>query len=273
MSELLPSEVEFENWQPSGSPENYEGDDLFFLINGGADIYYEYGFKEVIAEHYMDDENNSIRVEIYKMKDPGAAYGIYSVSESPDAEAFKIGYHGEMSDYHIRFWKDNYYILVSAMDSGEEIEDGMKKIASFIDGKIPQKGEKPEIVNHLPEENFISAKYVRGNLGMNNVYSFTFQDIFGYNEAIAGDYSHFKLFIMAYDSKENSSENLEKAGESMKDLDKFSGYEPHERGFSFTDNEGNNLFFSLFNNYILLFIGEDLTYQPEMFELIEDSLE
>ncbi len=269
---LLPAEDEVEGWKPYGTPDNYEGDDLFFLINGGADLYYEYGFMEVLAEHFSYDENRTVRIEIYRMEDPGAAFGIYSVSASAAADPYMIGHEGEISDYHIRFWKDNYYVIVSALDSGEETETGMKEIAGFIDDRIPEKGEKPEIVNYLPEQNFISAKYIRGNLAMMNVYFFNHDDIFGYNEAVTGDYGDFKLFVMGYGSKEAASENFARAEERMKALDRFSDHETAENGFIFTDNQGNKLFASQIDNHILLFIGTDLTMQPEMFETVEDAI-
>ena len=38
-SDLLTSLKALPNWQPSGTPQHAEGDDLFVLINGGAEIY------------------------------------------------------------------------------------------------------------------------------------------------------------------------------------------------------------------------------------------
>ena len=34
-------------WSAEGEPEVYAGDDLFVYINGGAEIYHEYGFVQV----------------------------------------------------------------------------------------------------------------------------------------------------------------------------------------------------------------------------------
>ena len=41
---LLPDPFILPGLQASGEPEVYEGDALFDLINGGADVYFEYGF-------------------------------------------------------------------------------------------------------------------------------------------------------------------------------------------------------------------------------------
>jgi hypothetical protein len=49
LTDLLPSINELEGFELKSEPEYYQGDDLFYLINGGADIYLEYGFKDVIS--------------------------------------------------------------------------------------------------------------------------------------------------------------------------------------------------------------------------------
>ena len=84
--DYLPKTGEVDNWKPADVPQTYEGDDLFTFINGGADIYHEYGFKKVIYNEYKDDNDHSINVEIYEMTNAASAFGIYS---------FKIGDKGE----------------------------------------------------------------------------------------------------------------------------------------------------------------------------------
>ena len=74
----LPKATEMENWQPGNNPEIYVGDDLYVFINGGAEIYHEYGFNKVVYNEYKDKNENSINVEIYEMKSPESAFGIYS---------------------------------------------------------------------------------------------------------------------------------------------------------------------------------------------------
>ena len=46
---LLPALQELPGWQLSAEPQVYDGDKLFELINGGADIYLEYGFSRVVS--------------------------------------------------------------------------------------------------------------------------------------------------------------------------------------------------------------------------------
>ena len=45
-------------------PETYSGDELFQMINGGADIYHEYGFVQVVRAAYTDGKRLTIKLEI-----------------------------------------------------------------------------------------------------------------------------------------------------------------------------------------------------------------
>ena len=69
----LPAD-EAEGWRPSGSPTVFQGESLYEHINGGADIYYEYGFVEVALEYYGNGDKE-VSVEIYRMDDAAAAFG------------------------------------------------------------------------------------------------------------------------------------------------------------------------------------------------------
>ncbi|RPI04869.1 MAG: hypothetical protein EHM64_08550, partial [Ignavibacteriae bacterium] len=65
-------------WTRSDPVTIYSGTDLFKLIDGGADIFLEYGFKKVVVQRYSDRNENSIDIEIYEMEDSSSAYGIFS---------------------------------------------------------------------------------------------------------------------------------------------------------------------------------------------------
>ena len=52
---------------------------LYGYINGGAELYLEYGFDTLIVTE-MTVEGNDLKLEVYRMKDPEAAFGIFSVS-------------------------------------------------------------------------------------------------------------------------------------------------------------------------------------------------
>ena len=59
--------------------KTYDGSSLWGYINGGADLYLEYGFKKLFIQEISKGQK-SYKIEIYQMVDPESAFGIFSVS-------------------------------------------------------------------------------------------------------------------------------------------------------------------------------------------------
>ncbi len=58
----------------------YFGDkELYGYIDGGAEIYREYGFVRVAVQD-LQNAAEEIQIEVYRMSDPQAAFGIFSIS-------------------------------------------------------------------------------------------------------------------------------------------------------------------------------------------------
>ncbi|MCK7579399.1 MAG: hypothetical protein MZV65_29205 [Chromatiales bacterium] len=47
-------------WRPDGDIQRYAGEDLFVYIDGGAEIYHEYGFRRVVARDYRNAAGKSV---------------------------------------------------------------------------------------------------------------------------------------------------------------------------------------------------------------------
>jgi len=65
---LLPSESLRPGWKLDATPETAEGIELYHLINGGAEIYMQTGFKRAILASYSDEKGKMINLEIFKIK-------------------------------------------------------------------------------------------------------------------------------------------------------------------------------------------------------------
>jgi len=113
LDSLLPAPVDIPGWKISQQPKAYSGDQLFELIDGGADIYLEYGFNQVVSVQYTDPSLNNIQVEIYEMLDDAAAYGIFSITQQMSSWSQEFGEISAVSDDYISFLKSRYYISIS----------------------------------------------------------------------------------------------------------------------------------------------------------------
>lgn len=60
--------------------DRYEGRALSGYMNGGAELYHEYGFVALSVQEIVMPGGEEITAEVFRMTAPRAAYGIYSIS-------------------------------------------------------------------------------------------------------------------------------------------------------------------------------------------------
>ncbi|MBE9481475.1 MAG: hypothetical protein IMY69_07255, partial [Bacteroidetes bacterium] len=175
-------------WKLNDTVKTFQGDELFYLINGGAELYIEYGFIEVAAAEYIKNDTNSIYIEIYKMKNNNAAFGIYTLSRV-GGEILEIGNQANLYNYYVLLWKGNYFVTISSSDKNAKISGTLINFAKAIEFKIEAKGTIPEIIELLPHENLnqTTIKYMLGNIALNNIYFFDYKDIFDIAEGVVCD--------------------------------------------------------------------------------------
>jgi len=107
----LPSDPEVALWIKNGPSAIYKGKRLFKYINGGAEIYFEYGFKQALTQAYIHGDE-SLFVDIYEMKSPPAAFGIYSIQRDYKMPVIKIGDDGTGFEDRVAFYQDRYFVIV-----------------------------------------------------------------------------------------------------------------------------------------------------------------
>ncbi|MFC2133432.1 DUF6599 family protein [Bacteroidota bacterium] len=247
----------FGGWELQSEPEQYAGDDLFFLINGGADLFLEYGFVEVISAKYINGDN-FIRIEIYKMEDHQAAFGIFTMKKYSDGSWINIGDTGSFLDSYLVFVKSKYTVIISGSDSNDDIQSRVKSAARQIDDKIDETGTLSEICGILPPMGLDpnSIKYFEGILGLNSVYIFGYTNIFGFYECITAKYDDHTLFVMGYENNTGSRNGYENALNNFKEGTKFSGFSELPDGTYFKDKNGKFISMQLLNRFIIITISD-----------------
>jgi hypothetical protein len=221
---LLPPDATLNGWSQTDTARIYEGDDLFSFIDGGAVLFFEYGFDRVLAAEYENKSGATINLEIYKMKDAGAAYGIYSVRTSDRGLVIGIGQEGTQHADYIMFWKGDCYVSVAGSDSTRACRDGVEAIARAVDRRLAKTGIKPLILESLPQEQLLKARYVRGTLSLSTVLPLVGEEMSGMIDGVAGSYEHRLLFLLRYASPEQSERTMDRSLVTMKNGKRFSNY-------------------------------------------------
>ncbi len=277
LNKYLPETNEIGEWKEDSSPYKYKEEDLYSYINGGAEIYHEYGFKQVIVQDYTRKNGKSIALEIFEMESTESAYGIYTFKTSTEGKELALGDKAQLADYYLNFWKGDFVVTLIGFDEDEETVKGLQKIARAVDTKIKSRGREPAFVSLLPEKDLIeqSIKYFKGNLGLYNSYPFFTQDVFRLKKGIKGDYkAGYSVFIISYkDSKENQP-RFNDVKKSFEESPRYKDYKSvDEKLFQMEDGKGKHVFVSHLKKHFLIAIGTIIQAQTKnLFAVVQENL-
>jgi len=102
--ELLPQKFQAIAADRTTEVRTFAGESLWEYINGGAEQYHEYGFKEVKTAEYTMGEKDIV-VDVYEFSDATNAYGLYSALRPTEPEIINIGIEGYVAPLSVEFVK------------------------------------------------------------------------------------------------------------------------------------------------------------------------
>lgn len=238
----------------NGEPELYIGDDLFSLINGGAELYHEFGFVEVLAAEIMLADSTHLKVEIYDMGSPEAAWGIYSLTATSNAKVFNSGVAGRRGEGFAQFIKGNYMTYIYF----DHIEDtDLQYVAGCIHQQIENSYPAPFLMKSVSggKENCEKTVYFKGNLGLSGIYSFHYKDVFGYDEGAAAIFSDLKIFLFKYDTEANCTEKYNSAKDFFLSSSKYHDQISLRGSFHMKDRKEQQIDCYFENTFLIVFIS------------------
>jgi hypothetical protein len=267
----LPQAGEVGAWKPEYEPQHVEGEDLFSLINGGAEIYHEYGFKQAVVQSYVDENERSLNLEIYEMSDPHAAYGIYTFKKGDKGRDLDVGDAASQQDYYLNAWKGNFLVTVVGFDSEKETIDGLRILADAVAGRITLQGQKPPLLDLLPKQGLdpSSIKYLKGNLALFNNHEFATGNIFSVREGLAAKVGDDEVFLFVYGSENEAAKQLASAWEALSQGVRYRDVVASDEAHTAVDNEENRLAATTVDRYILLAVG---TSPESTLDVLVDSV-
>lgn len=262
----FPQPGEAPGWTAVEPVMEYIGDDLFQMIDGGAEVYREYGFVRAGSQEFVDDAGHSIMVELYEMSDPGAAFGIFTFKTRGEGRDIRMGNAGRQTDYYLNFWKGRYLATLTGSDTSAVTKAALKTLGGIIEDRITESGEPPSLagkVGPTMEGQKPAVIYIRGPIALNNFYRFGASDIFACKEGYVADYGKVTTFIFVYDSDAACRSRFETArttfaGDSTFAVDKKGPGISAER-FPMTDRRGKSLVCTRTGKYLVVSVGRSET--------------
>ncbi len=159
LSSLLPSETD--GWKISGQDKMHNEENLYEHINGGAELFISYGFNAALTRVYTKGGEAEISVDIFDMKEPKNAFGVFS--HSREGIDNSIGQGCQIYEDAVLFWKNKYYVSISSFKSLENTQPVLIKMANYISETIGSDGSLPEVLSKLPGDELIEQSVLYFN--------------------------------------------------------------------------------------------------------------
>lgn len=231
------------------SYETYGGDDLFFLINGGAELFIEYGFERVEARDFENSLTEKVHVEQYKMNDPKAAWGIYYLRAGKNPIQYIDNYYITYGVGYRMICKSQYYYVIS----GTECENFDRFIQVFINQVVDRIPVSDEILNNTKSGNYVG--FLNGPISLNNIF---FMGSICPQGFAGGIYSYqserLEIELNYLDEKETVQE-FNNLIDKFKNSSKYQAVESHTaENFIFTDRNAKELSIWIAEKRIILTI-------------------
>lgn len=185
-------------WRLAEAAQSFFPETLFERIDGAAESYLAYDFKELLAADFERREGEaSLSAEIYDMGTPLNAFGIYSAERFPENRPVAVGLMGYIEGEALNFIAGRYYVKLLSFGAGPQTADVLTDFARKISAPVQDPGALPAIFTRFPRENMIamSEKFINRNFlgfeflgrGFQVSYRFGQQEFEGFVAAFDGE--------------------------------------------------------------------------------------
>jgi hypothetical protein len=164
----LPGKSQAGAWVPSAPAEVYERDGLFGYINGGAELFLQYGFERLDLGRYEASAagpKKEITCEIYRMAAPLEAFGIFSVKrEGSEGTSSALPVPNIFDAGQASFVRGPYYVNILGFETSAP---EMEAFARTVVGRLPAAKAGPlPAVARLPRDGIRpgTERFIKGEL-------------------------------------------------------------------------------------------------------------
>ncbi|MCJ7680390.1 MAG: hypothetical protein MUP70_06685, partial [Candidatus Aminicenantes bacterium] len=202
-------------WELSEETETYQPESLFEYINGAAEIYLAYDFRELSVGLYkIKDGEAELSVEIYDMGSTENAFGIYGAERFPESTFIPVGIQGYIEEDSLNFFAGRYYVKMLCFSGGAHVKKYLMDFSGSVASRVGEDGGFPALVAAFPAEGKIA-----------NSEKFSLRNFLGYsflrNGFMAGyrmEDMEFDCFIIRAETEEESEGMLNQLLEKKKDI-------------------------------------------------------
>ena len=189
---VLPGDGFFSGWLRSGKPQTFIKADLFNHIDGGAELFLEFGFEQVTVQRYAKGRAEIV-LEAYEMESPDATLGIYLMKCGTETPQPGVPARNSSEAAQFTILKGKDFVLINNPEGDKGLVPAMTALAAAFLARIPALPPDLRLWDSLPKKKRIagSERLLRGPIGLQPYYTFGDGDILGMGGKIFGALANY----------------------------------------------------------------------------------
>ena len=218
------------------------GTGLFELIDGGAELYHEFGFKRAAAWSLETAERSSIQIELYEMTDAAAAYGVWSMMQTGTYTRGTLGHGSLRFGYYVAFWSGAYFASVTGARPDTATQAEVDRLAAQLAALLPSDRWAPASLLRIllgvhPQDPH--PKYFRGRIGLSNIATPALLELFAPSEGTVLEHPDGLSISLWFASEEEARRHFAEALEKVRGASALSELHVADDEFSGLASDGH----------------------------------
>lgn len=183
---LLPDGAAAAGWAKTGAPRVFTSADLYGYIDGGAELFFEFGFDQLTLQKYKKGAHE-VAVEIYRMTDPVAAAGTYYMKRGKETRDAGFRERHTVSRHQLIFQRHRYYVTVNNLGGAEGLVPDLLRFGSAVASRLPADVPAAEL-KLLPPAGRVagSERLFRGPVALQSLFTLGDGDVLEQKGRITG---------------------------------------------------------------------------------------
>jgi len=137
-------------WSARTGDRIFDEKTIFSYINGAAEIYKAYNFRQCLSRRYTLSGGPAIILDIFDMGSSEDAYGVFT--HDLNGTKVDIGQDGRWRPGWLSFWKGRFFVSIYVEEESPAAEQAAKDLGRGVADPIAGGGAKPQILSLLPLE-------------------------------------------------------------------------------------------------------------------------